>query len=336
MKKEKYEIHSRDLKFFDFLLQRKTPCSTETLLKAMRKGGVRVSSVTLRRDLSRLVKLGFLERQGKGRATTYTLLASHKMTFPIDEELYLKCPADERSAQESFNFEIFTQIKNTPLFNPDEIQKFQKLQNKFRENIKLLSSTLLKKEFERLAIELSWKSSAIEGNTYDLLDTEMLLKEGLRAKGKTKDEEKMILNHKKAIDFIYKHSTPFKEISKNLIVDLHVILMKDLGVSNSIRKRTVGITGTKYKPLDNKYQIEEAIEQMCALINRKENVFEKSFLALMLLNYIQPFEDGNKRMSRFLANAIFMAHKTSPVSFRSMDITSYKRAILLFYEKIIF
>jgi Fic family protein len=55
---------------------------------------------------------------------------------------------------------------------------------------------------ERLAIDLSWKSSQIEGNTYSLLETERLIKEKETAMGKTKDDAVMLLNHKDAIDFI--------------------------------------------------------------------------------------------------------------------------------------
>ena len=38
-------------------------------------------------------------------------------------------------------------------------------------------------EMERLTIELSWKSSKIEGNTYTLLDTERLIREHKKAPG---------------------------------------------------------------------------------------------------------------------------------------------------------
>jgi Fic family protein len=42
---------------------------------------------------------------------------------------------------------------------------------------------------ERLTIELSWKSSQIEGKTYTLIDTEMLIKERIEAEGKKKEEQ---------------------------------------------------------------------------------------------------------------------------------------------------
>ena len=59
-----------------------------------------------------------------------------------------------------------------------------------------------RKEMERLGVDLSWKSSQIEGNTYNLLETERLLLEKEEAKGKTKEEAIMLLNHKEALDFI--------------------------------------------------------------------------------------------------------------------------------------
>jgi Fic family protein len=50
---------------------------------------------------------------------------------------------------------------------------------------------------------------------------------------------------------------------------------------------------------------EEEIDErdMCRLINRKNNVFEKSLLALVLLSYIQAFNDGNKRTARIVSKS---------------------------------
>ena len=52
-----------------------------------------------------------------------------------------------------------------------------------------------------------------------------------------------------------------------------------------------------------------------------------------MLSYIQPFEDGNKRTSRILANAILLSENYCPLSYRSVDDVEYKKAIVLFYEQ---
>lgn len=110
-----------------------------------------------------------------------------------------------------------------------------------------------KKELERLAIDLSWKSSQIEGNTYSLLETERLLKEKETAVEKTKEEAIMLLNHKEAIDFIVENPDYLISLSISKIEDIHSLLTKELGVDRHIRKRRVGISGTNYRPLDNEF-----------------------------------------------------------------------------------
>ncbi|HQQ21675.1 MAG TPA: cell filamentation protein Fic, partial [Bacteroidales bacterium] len=100
---------------------------------------------------------------------------------------------------ESSNLQLIPEIlKECNLFTSNELKELNSLQKNFENNISPLSEIEYKKEFERLAIDLSWKSSQIEGNTYSLLETERLLKEKETAAGKTKEEATMLLNHKEA------------------------------------------------------------------------------------------------------------------------------------------
>jgi Fic family protein len=111
------------------------------------------------------------------------------------------------------------------------------------------------------------------------------------------------------------------------------LLVKDLNISRNIRNNRVGISGTNYKPLDNEFQIREALEDMCKLINSKENIFEKALLVLVLISYIQPFSDGNKRTARIISNAILINNNYCPISFRTIESIEYKKAMLVFYEQ---
>jgi len=174
---------------------------------------------------------------------------------------------------------------------------------------------------------------AIEGNTYTLLETERLLKEKETAAGKTPQEASMLLNHKEALDFIIQHPRYMQPLSIAGIEDLHRILIHELGVERNLRIRRVGISGTRYTPLDNEYQIREALQSTCDLINRKINVFEKALLALALISYIQPFMDGNKRTARMTCNALLISENHCPLSFRTVNSLDYKKALLLFYEQ---
>ena len=179
---------------------------------------------------------------------------------------------------------------------------------------------------------LSWKSSQIEGNTYSLLDTETLIKENIEANGHKKEEAIMILNHKKALEFIFESKNYFKIITLKKLEELHALLTNDLGVDKGLRKSPVGIVGTNYKPLSNQLQIKDAVEKMITTINTTKNVIEKALITVLMISYIQPFEDGNKRTGRILANAILFAHDYCPLSYRSVRESEYKKAVILFYE----
>jgi len=143
----------------------------------------------------------------------------------------------------------------------------------------------------------------------------------------------MLLNHKEALDFIIANPQYVSPLKLSAIEDIHSILIKDLNVTRNIRSRRVGISRTNYKPLDNEFQIREALEDMCGLINQQENVFAKALLVLILISYIQPFADGNKRTARIVGNAILMDNAYCPISFRTIDSIEYKKAMLLFYEQ---
>jgi len=191
---------------------------------------------------------------------------------------------------------------------------------------------LIRRERERMTIELSWKSSQFEGNTYSLLETESLIKDGVVGKGKSKEETVMILNHKHALDFTADQKEAFsKKLTPSLVIDLHKILAKGL-FSFDIREQAVGITGSVYQPLDNKHQINDELQRFCDVVNEKESIFEKTLLAFTYICYLQPFNDGNKRTGRILANALLYANDSFPLSLRAVNVNTYKLAILAFYE----
>lgn len=292
-----------------------------------------MSYATIKRILSQLLKEKYISSQGKGKGTRYFISLSYELLYSIDIDSYYEKEIDERRIKENFNLDIFELLEKTEIFNQTELRKLVDLQSKYTENISQLSDFEYKKEMERLAIDLSWKSSQIEGNTYSLLETERLLKDKETAAGKTKEEAIMLLNHKDALDFLVENTDYLIPLSILKIEDIHSLLVNELIIDNHLRKRRVGISGTNYRPLDNEFQIREALESACKLVNNKENIFEKALLILVLISYIQPFMDGNKRTARIVSNAILMNYKYCPISFRTVDSVDYKKAMLLFYEQ---
>ena len=266
------------------------------------------SPATLKRLIQGLLDEGWINSEGKGKATAYPPSPKLEINFPIDLETYFQKEQDDRIIKNYFDFEVFEKLAKIQIFSPDEASALEKIHESFKKRVCDLTPDEYQKEMERLAIDLSWKSSQIEGNTYSLLETEILLKEKKTASGKTKNEATMLLNHKEAIDFLVSQKDYSEQVSVRIIEDLHSILVKELGIGKNIRRRRVGITGTNYQPLDNEFQIREALEESCKLINSAKSGYEKAFLGLLLISYIQPFADGNKRTARILSNAILLAN----------------------------
>ncbi len=320
------EIGNDIIKF----LQENPSSSSPEIHKGIGKG----SYATVKRVIANLLESGQIISEGQRRATRYWVSPANQLLGYIDMDAYFEKEIDERDIREVFNFQLIREVlTNADIFTVDEASNLQQLQDEFRRNVAHMSQDVYNKEMERLAIDLSWKSSQIEGNTYSLLETERLLKDKETAAGKPKDDATMLLNHKEALNFIIDNPDYVVPLTIARIEDIHSILVKDLPVERNLRQRRVGISGKNYKPLDNEHQIREALEDMCHLINNKKNIFEQSLLALVLLSYIQAFNDGNKRTARIVSNAILIANQYCPISFRTIDSVEYKKAMLIFYEQ---
>ena len=307
--------------------------SPKSLSELAEELGAGFSKTTVHRLVSSLAKDGKVVSIGAGRSAKYEVTNLGRLFNPLVPEEFFRKEQDDRQALTSFNFDLFDTLRSHDLFSQEEMRTLVERQREFEERWKGLSPVLRQKEMERLAIDLSWKSSQIEGNTYTLLQTESLFKEGKRAKGKIKEEAARLLNHQAALDYVLSHPDYFGELKVENILEIHRFLTKGLGIPNKIRSGRVGITGTNYKPLSDARQIQKALQDVCDLINFKQNVLEKALITLLLIAYIQPFEDGNKRTARILCNTLLLANKYCPISFRTVDPDDYRYATLLFFEQ---
>lgn len=312
-------------------IEKQKNVSVSEILEFIKRAFARISKITINRDLNFLLGLNLIAKKGKGRSVTYNLSPHYSLARFIDVEKYFQTEIDSRKIQTRFNFDVFENFKN--IFTRKENENLENLTKRFKKNLKALSATLIKKEFERLTIDLSWKSSQIEGNTYSLLETEQLIKDHKESKQRSREEATMILNHKKALDFIRRKPEQFKKLTVADIENIHYLLTQGLGVTRNLRRHVVKIVGTNYKPLDNEYQIREALKKMRKTINQEKNPFIKALGTIVLISYIQPFEDGNKRTARLISDAVLLAFGLCPLSFRSVDKMEYKKAVLLFYEQ---
>lgn len=317
-------------KIIQVLLQ-KEPLSSSAIQAQMMNDGIDLSLVTVKRTLSAMVNTGRLDIEGSGPSTVYKVSAPGRLFADVDANAYGAIEPDKRYGLERYNFDLLDAVPEH-LFSQSERHQLNEATAHYRQRTIDLAPGIQKKEWERLVVELSWKSSKIEGNTYTLLDTEKLLLRGVEATGHSKEEAHMILNHKEAFAFAHAHADQFKTMTRANLEQLHSIIVKNLHISKGLRKKAVGVLGSRYRPLDNVHQIAEAVDGLCATIARMRTPYDKALVALAGISYIQPFEDGNKRTSRLMANALLLSHGYAPLSYRSLEEKDYRDAILVFYE----
>lgn len=313
------------------ILQNGGVLSSSDVHARLAEQGVQSSLVTIKRTLSGMLKQGLVTTEGVGPSTVYAISTRGRVGSRVDARAYCADEPDARTGMGKYNFELFSEFPES-VFSAHEHEKLKTATDEYHERIKGATATIQKKELERLVIELSWKSSRIEGNTYTLLDTEKLILEHKEAPGKPREDAQMILNHKDAFTFIHEHRSEYAALTTANVEHVHLLLTKDLNIDTGLRAHAVGVLGSKYIPLDNIHQIRDAMEHLIAAVNRTEDPYTKALLALLGISYIQAFADGNKRTGRLLANAILMAYGRAPLSYRSVDEEAFREAMLVFYE----
>lgn len=197
------------------------------------------------------------------------------------------------------------------------------------------AGTYARQIFERLLIDLSWASSRLEGNTYDLLETENLIALGTPAPGKDLTETQMILNHKRAIEFLVE-SAAVMGLRRAVVLNLHALLVENLladpALGGALRKLPVYIGKSSFIPLSNPHQIDEQFERILALGRAIDDPFEQGFFVFAHIAYLQPFIDGNKRTARLALNISLIQENLRPLTFVGVERDDYLAATLAFYE----
>lgn len=199
-------------------------------------------------------------------------------------------------------------------------------------------SELYSTEIKELAIAWTYYSGKIEGNTYTFVETETLLKDNITSPRRYEDakELKNLYNTFIAEAEYIKKVGNIELIDEKLLFRIHSTLMQDL-VSDEergvLRKRAVGITGTSYKPTNDRIEIQQRFSEILFKQEQIENPIERAIYLHCSMAKLQPFIDGNKRTSRLLESVVLMNANIIPVfSTKEEDFKQYRQALVYFYE----
>lgn len=287
-----------------------------------------VSPPTIWRALKRLVDEDKLEVSGKGRATGYSLAGAAVV------RAYLQTPYNRRRPT-TYNKEFLDRYIPNKSFYLGAADRARLHEAGRPEPQPLPAGTYARRILERLLVDLSWASSRMEGNTYNILETERLIRFGQEAAGKDRKEAVMILNHKEAIQYVVDNLDEIT-ISRPDLFGIHALLadglLADPAMAGRVRRMAVGISYSSYRPLTDQFAIEEEFDILVHKAAAIADPFEQSFFLLVHIPYLQAFEDVNKRTSRIAANIPMLKADLAPMSFLTMNDADYIDGLIGIYE----
>jgi len=199
----------------------------------------------------------------------------------------------------------------------------------FLDAIKLKDDWLTDLQKKALILE-SHHSTHIEGTALSFKQAKDIL-EGKKVKGVNRDDEKELLNYKKAMDFISKYLGKEDPISEGVIRELHKILVKSVRGEKAdpgnyrkiqnyvVNSRTREVIYTPPGPLD----VPRLMREFAEWINKADDVSPilVAGIAQFQFVHIHPFIDGNGRTARLLSTLIL--YKTGYDFKRLFTISEY-------------
>ena len=167
-------------------------------------------------------------------------------------------------------------------------------------------------------IECTWASNAIEGISYTISETKVLLEDGLTAGGKPIKDALAIVGHAKAYDYMFTILDKDSLTEEN-ILDMHYLLKGGLENNDEVgkyRTKQVFITGSQYTTPDFKL----VPAKMKKLIASQDSLFAKFHPVVAAAKFhkefvfVHPFLDGNGRIARLAMNCLLIQRGFLPVS----------------------
>lgn len=194
----------------------------------------------------------------------------------------------------------------------------------------------MKKIEEAFAIEYTYESNRIEGNTLTLQETELVVNEGVTIAGKSMREHLEAINHAEAIDYIKDFAKSSIEVNERTIKEIHALVLHGINRDNAGHYRSVPvmISGSTHIP-PQPYLIESLMETfMLRFSDMEKEKTHPVVIAAYLhdeLVRIHPFIDGNGRTARLLMNLYLLRNGFTLVALKgnNEDKISYYKALEL-------
>ncbi|MEC1180432.1 Fic family protein [Metasolibacillus meyeri] len=183
---------------------------------------------------------------------------------------------------------------------------------------------------EKLFLEWTYNSNAIEGNTLTINETKVVL-EGITVGGKTMREHLEVINHRDAISYVEGIVQKEELFSEWQIKNLHRLVLKgiDDGYAGVYRDQQVFISGAVHTP-PPPFKIKEQMDALMSWYDGEAQALHPIVRSTMLHAIFvgnHPFIDGNGRTARLLLNLELLKSGYPPIIIRVENRLAYYNAL---------
>ena len=204
----------------------------------------------------------------------------------------------------------------------NKIDDMKRKIDQFRPLPKRLADSL----HEKMIIEWTYNSNAIEGNTLTLSETRVVL-EGITIGGKSVAEHLEAINHREAILFLETLVTSGETLTEWHIKNIRGLILREIDTQNAVRYRmeNVVIGGAIHVPPKH-YENDGLTQNLIKEYKGEWQSFHPVLRATLLHGEfvkIHPFIDGNGRTSRLLLNFELMKYGYTPIIIKKESRAKY-------------
>lgn len=210
--------------------------------------------------------------------------------------------------------------------NFDQLFEKQKIFEQGKKNIDNITLSSYEKDFE---VTFTHNSTAIEGNTLTLMETKVVLEDGISVGGKELREIYEVVNHKKAYRYVKRCIAEGKPLSETIVKNIHAILTENIIIGGIYRNQEVRISGAGHTPPAGNEMYRQIKDFYSDLDWKKKALNPIEYAAWTHAEFVRihPFIDGNGRTSRLIMNYQLMAAKFLPVSIAKENRLDYYNAL---------
>ncbi|MBU0894032.1 MAG: Fic family protein [Nanoarchaeota archaeon] len=272
------------------------------------------------------------EKQIKVKGKEYWILihSVRKGKKVIQKKKYIGKSLPPKSRLEQLKKEFLKELSGDKYkyLSKEDLEKIENKKTKYKQELRKLGKIEKEKKLNEFMIRYTYDSSKLSGVNITLRQTFLILKEGIIPQDfKNLRIAKEVENHEKGFIAITKYKGKF---DVKFIKKLHFILFSgiDDSIAGKLRnelKRDVKIAGTAYVPpkwTEVKRELDNFFNWY-STNSRKLHPLELASLIHLRLISIQPFVDGNSRLSRLLMNWVLWKKGYPLIDIPIEDLENY-------------